>query len=99
MQIKPQGNTPIAYSLSESADDFPGVSNYRNIIIIITDGLESCNGDPCQVSRDLQKKGIFLKPFVIGIGMSENYERQFGCLGEFLMQKTSLLFEMFWGAP
>lgn len=83
MQIKPQGNTPIAYSLSESAKDFPDEKDVRNIIIIITDGLESCGGDPCQVSYELQKKRIFLKPFVIGIGMDKNYEKQFGCLGQF----------------
>lgn len=83
MAIKPQGNTPIAYSLSESAKDFPMDDDARNIIIIITDGLESCDGDPCQVSYELQKKRIFLKPFVIGIGMDKNYEKQFGCLGQF----------------
>ena len=87
MQIKPQGTTPIAYSLSESAKDFSGEKDVRNIIIIITDGLESCNGDPCEVSLNLQKKRIFLKPFVIGIGMSENYEKQFGCLGQFFDAK------------
>lgn len=83
MWIKPQGNTPIAYSLSESAKDFPQDDDARNIIIIITDGLESCDGDPCQVSYELQNKRIFLKPFVIWIGMDKNYEKQFGCLGQF----------------
>lgn len=83
MQLKPKGNTPIAYSLSQAANDFPQDQNYRNIIIIITDGLESCGGDPCEVSLALQKKRIFLKPFVIGIGMDTNYEAQFGCLGQF----------------
>lgn len=87
MQLKPKGNTPIAYSLSQSANDFPEDGNYRNIIIIITDGLESCGGDPCEVSLALQKKKIFLKPFVIGIGMSKEYETQFGCLGQFFDAK------------
>lgn len=83
MQLKPQGTTPIAYSLSQAASDFPEQNDVRNIIIIITDGLESCGGDPCEVSLALQKKRIFLKPFVIGIGMNENYEKQFACLGQF----------------
>lgn len=87
MQLKPKGNTPIAYSLTQSANDFPQDGNYRNIIIIITDGLESCGGDPCEVSMALQKKNIFLKPFVIGIGMSKEYETQFGCLGQFFDAK------------
>ena len=82
-QIEPKGTTPIAYSLEQSATDFPTTEGYRNIIIIITDGIESCDGDPCAVSRALQRKGIFLRPFVIGIGMDENFADQFSCLGTY----------------
>ncbi|MGI9544637.1 MAG: vWA domain-containing protein, partial [Cyclobacteriaceae bacterium] len=54
-----------------------------NIVIIITDGLESCDGDPCAVSLALQTKRIFLKPFVIGLGMNKSFEEQFNCVGQF----------------
>ncbi len=81
--LQPQGNTPIAYSLQQSANDFTKDDNARNIIIIITDGLESCGGDPCAISIALQEKKIFLKPFVIGIGMEENFEKQFSCVGQY----------------
>ncbi|MCX6311675.1 MAG: VWA domain-containing protein, partial [Bacteroidetes bacterium] len=68
-QITPKGTTPIAYTLEKCADDFPvDGKNARNIIILITDGFEECDGDPCAVSLALQQKGIVLKPFVIGIG-------------------------------
>ena len=81
--IKPQGTTPIAYSLEQAAKDFPQENGYRNIVIIITDGLESCDGDPCAVSLALQTKRIFLKPFVIGLGMNKSFEEQFNCVGQF----------------
>jgi len=81
--IEPKGTTPIAYSLEQTANDFPVDKNYRNIVIIITDGIESCDGDPCAVSLALQKKGIFLKPFIIGIGMEKDYRDAFGCMGEY----------------
>ncbi len=81
--IAPKGTTPIAYSLAEAAKDFPTRSDIRNIIIIITDGIESCDGDPCEVSLQLQRKNIFLKPFIIGIGMDKKFEEQFGCMGNF----------------
>lgn len=80
-QITPQGNTPIAYSLEQAAGDFPVASGYRNIIIIITDGIESCDGDPCAVSLGLQKKNIFLKPFVIALGDQTGFQHQFDCIG------------------
>ncbi len=68
-QIVPTGTTPIAYSLEKCGNDFPNDGKTtRNIIIMITDGIEECGGDPCAVSLALQSKGIVLKPFVIGIG-------------------------------
>lgn len=79
--ISPKGNTPIAYSLQQAAGDFPDASGYRNIIIIITDGIESCDGDPCAVSVELQKKNIFLKPFVIALGNQAGFQHQFDCIG------------------
>ena len=79
--IKPKGTTPIAFALEQSAGDFPACDNCRNTIILITDGLEECGGDPCAVSADLQKKGIALKPFVIGIG--RDFREAFDCVGTY----------------
>ncbi len=78
--INPKGTTPIAYTLEQCGDDFPTKSSksVKNIIILITDGIEECDGDPCAVSLALQKKGIVLKPFVIGIGLDQSYINSFG---------------------
>lgn len=83
--LTPKGTTPIAYTLEQAAYDFPEPSSdkVRNIIILITDGLEECDGDPCAVSRALQAKGVILKPFVIGVGLDLDYINQFGCIGKF----------------
>lgn len=83
--IVPKGTTPIAYTLEQCANDFPTASSasVRNIVILITDGIEECDGDPCAVSQALQKKGIVLKPFVIGIGLDQSYLNSFGCIGKF----------------
>ncbi|QIX60153.1 VWA domain-containing protein [Hymenobacter lutimineralis] len=82
-QLKPQGNTPITYSLQQSAGDFPADKAARNVLILITDGLESCKGDPCATSLALQRKRIFLKPFVIGIGAEREFGKQLECLGTY----------------
>lgn len=81
-EIKPSGTTPIAQSLDQCGKDFPE-DPARNIIILITDGIEECNGDPCAVSLMLQKKGIILKPFVIGLGLSKDYKDVFNCVGNY----------------
>ncbi len=81
--LSPKGTTPIARSLEKAAGDFPECSNCRNIIILITDGIEACDGDPCAVSRALQKKGIILKPFVIGVGLEDEFKDTFTCVGNY----------------
>ncbi|MDP2176513.1 MAG: VWA domain-containing protein [Bacteroidota bacterium] len=81
--LVPKGWTPIAYSLQESEKDFPEEKGVRNLIIIVTDGLEECSGDPCAISQALQKKGIVLKPFIIGLGSDEQFKLFFNCAGTY----------------
>jgi len=83
LKLEPMGTTPIAYSLGECANDFPEKPNCRNMVILITDGIEECGGNPCKVSYELQRKGIFIRPFVIGIGLDVSYTSSFGCIGKF----------------
>nr|WP_275121123.1 VWA domain-containing protein [Ancylomarina sp. DW003] len=83
--LKARGTTPIAYALSKAATDFPKSKEMsRNVIILITDGVEACDGDPCAVSEELQRKGIILEPFIIGIGLDRRFQKSFECVGEFL---------------
>lgn len=84
--IYPRGTTPIARSLEAAAKDFPPCQHCRNIIILITDGIEECDGDPCAISQELQKKGIILKPFIIGIG--QNFKEAFDCVGTYIDAST-----------
>ena len=80
--ISARGTTPIAHSLEEGAKDFPN-DNARNIVILITDGKEECGKDPCAVSRFYQRKGIILKPFVIGIGKDNKWKESVTCIGRY----------------
>ncbi|MDX9907182.1 MAG: VWA domain-containing protein, partial [Bacteroidales bacterium] len=80
--VIPRGTSPIAASLEQAAGDFPPCENCRNVIVLITDGIEECGGDPCQASYTLQKSGIALRPFIIGIGA--NFEKAFDCVGIYL---------------
>lgn len=79
----PKGTTPIARSLEECGDDFPPCNNCRNIIILITDGIEACNGDPCAIALTLYEKGITVKPFIIGIGLNVDFKNAFDCIGQY----------------
>ena len=87
--IVPRGTTPIAGSLAQVIDDFPPCPGCRNIVILITDGIEACDGDPCAVSLELQKEGIILKPFVIGIGLDPGFKETFDCVGYYFNVQTA----------
>lgn len=79
--IVPKGTSPIAYSLEQTILDFTPCENCRNVIVLITDGIEECNGDPCKASEKLQKSGIVMKPYIVGIGT--NFEKAFNCVGTY----------------
>ncbi len=80
-QLSPKGTSPIASSLLKSKNDFTPCTNCRNIVVLITDGIEECGGDICEVSAALQKEGIILKPFIIGIGRDTH--EAYDCAGQY----------------
>ncbi len=91
--IDAMGTTPLASSLGLAIADFGNLTDSRNIIILITDGIEACDGDPCAVSRELQVKGIALKPFIIGIGIDEGFRKSFDCIGTYFDAKKEEQFK------
>jgi len=81
-EAQPTGITPIEHSLTEAANDFPDTKAI-NTIILITDGIEECAGDPCKARQKLMEKGIIVKPFIIGIGLSPEQIKTFECVGDY----------------
>lgn len=89
--ILAKGTTPIARSLEAAAADFPD-SKSKNIIILITDGLEACDNDPCVIAKKLHDKGVRVTPFVIGLGLDLSYLEQFKCIGSYTEAETKSAF-------
>lgn len=81
--IKPNGYSPIALSLEEAVKDFPLTkTEQRPIIILISDGFENCSGDACDASNKLKNAGIYLKPYIIGLGLTDEHKKKFECVGQ-----------------
>jgi len=64
--LRPLGQTPIAYALNQAAWDFGTLQDNR-AVVLVTDGIESCGGDPVQAARELREQGIVVH--VIGFGL------------------------------
>jgi len=81
--ISPKGQTPITYALEQSLNDFPKDSTAFNSIILISDGIETCGGNPCDLAKSFDEKRIVLKPYIVGLGISDSLKNFFTCLGNF----------------
>jgi len=90
--IQAKGTTPIARSLEAAAGDFPDATT-RNVIILITDGLEACDNDPCVIAKKLKDKGVKITPFVIGLGLDMSYLEKFNCIGTYSEAETKDAFK------
>jgi Ca-activated chloride channel homolog len=90
--ISPKGHSPIALSLEKAVNDFPLNGDAKNIIILITDGFENCSGDACEAAQKLQNSGIFLRPYIVGLGLSAEQLANFDCVGEIydVQEQTSI---------
>ena len=75
-----KGETPIAYSLGKAVDDL-GPSGKR-VLILISDGEESCDGDPCPAARRLAKAGVDLQFNAIGLAVNSKARSQLQCIAK-----------------
>lgn len=62
----PRGQTPIAYALQQAAQDFGAPSDEERAMILVSDGIETCGGDPLATVRELTAKGFKVKVHTIG---------------------------------
>ena len=83
--LVPNGGCTAATALTRSLKDFPPDDNARNIILIITDGMDDSDGDICDVAEHIQQSGTVVQTFIIGIGSPDNFKQQPDCAGHFTL--------------
>lgn len=79
--INPRGMTPIAESLRLAAAQVPRTAERSNIILV-TDGLETCDADPCAVAAELAASGHGIRAHVVGFGLTEKEASALSCVTE-----------------
>lgn len=79
--LTPIGKTPLTAAVRQAADAL-AIEETRATVILVTDGIETCNADPCAAGADLEARGIDFTAHVIGFGLSEDEGRQVACLAE-----------------
>lgn len=79
--IQPKGMTPMAASVRLVAERFRA-SGEKGDIILISDGKETCDADPCELVRSLRQAGIRLTLHVIGFDVGGETEQQLRCMAQ-----------------
>lgn len=74
--INAVGYTPIAYSLEQAAKDFPVGEETKRVIILLSDGEETCGGDPTGVIKKLYADGFEVTVHTIGFNVDERTRAQ-----------------------
>ena len=79
-RYKPYGETPISYSLIQAAKDL-GQDGKRSILLV-SDGEETCNADPCKTAAAITKNNIKVKIDVVGLAVSGQVRSKLQCIAE-----------------
>jgi Ca-activated chloride channel family protein len=80
-KIQPKGKTPIARTLQKVAEELK-FTEEKATIILISDGKESCDANPCAVAKNLEKRGIDFVTHVIGFNVDTKTDKQLECIAE-----------------
>jgi Ca-activated chloride channel homolog len=83
-QFKPAGWTPIALALEQAQQDLQAYKGERNtnIIYLVSDGIETCGGDPVQVAKQLADSDVTPIVNVVGFGVDGEAQRQLKAVAE-----------------
>ena len=76
--LNPTGKTPLARSATRAINSLKETKT-KATIILITDGIESCDGDLCKVVAVAKFAGIDFKLHIVGFGLQEGEKEQLKC--------------------
>lgn len=79
--LNPKGKTPLTDAVRKAAGELRIEENPATVILV-TDGLETCNADPCALGRELEASGVDFTAHVVGFGLSEEEGQEVACLAE-----------------
>jgi Ca-activated chloride channel homolog len=80
--LVPKGKTPMTQAVRQAAEALK-YTEQKGTIILVSDGLETCEADPCTVARELEKNGIGLTVHTVGFGLDDkNAVAQLKCIAE-----------------
>ncbi len=78
-KISPKGKTPLTEAVKRAAEELK-YTEEKATVILVTDGLETCDADPCALGAELEKSGVDFTAHVVGFGLTEAEGKKVACL-------------------
>ena len=75
------GKTPLSAAVKKAAEELKYTED-KATVVLITDGLETCNADPCALGTELEQSGVDFTAHVVGFGLTADEGKQVACLAE-----------------
>ncbi|MFQ5528228.1 MAG: VWA domain-containing protein [Thermoanaerobaculia bacterium] len=80
--LNPKGKTPLSDAVIHAARQLR-YQEEKATVILVSDGIETCDRDPCEVARALEEAGADFTTYVIGFDVTEETAKaQLRCLAE-----------------
>ncbi|HET9484438.1 MAG TPA: VWA domain-containing protein [Xanthomonadales bacterium] len=77
--VVPKGMTPLSAAVKQAAETLK-YTEQRATVILLSDGIETCNADPCEVGAALEQAGVEFTAHVVGFDVARQDEGGLRCL-------------------
>ncbi len=79
--LNPKGKTPLTDAVRQAADALR-YTEERATVILVSDGKETCDADPCAVAQELEASGIDFTVHVVGFDLDAEEKTQLQCMAD-----------------
>ena len=79
--LDPKGKTPITKAVQEVLEVLQSRED-ATTVVLVSDGLETCGGDPCQAIREAKAAGVAFVAHVVGFDVGEGDVSQLECIAQ-----------------
>jgi hypothetical protein len=80
LSLQPQGYTPITYALTLAGKDLHDQEAASHVVVLVSDGKETCDADPCAAAKALAEADAKLVVHTIGAGVDEPTRKELQCI-------------------
>lgn len=77
--VSPKGKTPLTGAIQLAATQLRQ-SESNASVVVVSDGKETCGGDPCAAAREAANTGVNLRIHVVGFDVAQDETQQLNCI-------------------